>query len=282
MYKSSRFRKARLGVSLTTPAGFLNFSLKSFPVISIIFLLMLPYGFSLQAQGFGANFTKSPKGRYGGVACQKQGGDYNHRWHQYFSYNDTSMTISAGNDCRQVYSGASNGCILNLGDTGITEISFDFSISNECHQSPASMDWFAFFLTSMPWAAGQEVDFIESKFGGTNYRTNNTNYGLNTNFGGKGQQLTIFDSSFDGKWEGTVKATFSGSGDQVKVVITNSANTGQATWTLQESENYTFVFNTTQTVIPGCSITISNISATGTLPNNRGSDNCVGIGLNNN
>lgn len=228
-------------------------------------------------ESFGQNFTKSPRKRYGGVACQKNGGRYNGRYRTYFTSNDTSMTITAGNDCRQVYSGGRNGCVFDVGDNGLTEISFDFDISGSCHLPPETVDWFSFFISSVPWTQHSEVDFIESKFGGN--APGNQNNGLNTNFGGIGTQVPIFNGPNTGPWKGTVTATFSGTGDNVSVSVSNSVNTNVARSTLSTDTKYVFILNTTQTTATNCTVTISNVRTKGTV--DLASNNCVGLQISN-
>lgn len=229
---------------------------------------------ALSGQEFGQNFIGSPRKQYGGVACQNQGNPYNGNWQSYFSYDSSSITITAGNDCRQLNTGTNAGCVFDIGDNGLTEISFDFEISEACHNSVASTDWLAFWMCSAPWVRTAEVDFIESVHGPANG-------GLNSNFGGLGNQQHIFLSSDTAAWKGSIRATFSGSGNEVQVSVHNSINTNVASSTLSQDSNYIFVFNTTQTTESGCTMTISNVRAKGTLTGGTQANNCTGITITN-
>ncbi len=164
------------------------------------------------------------------------------------------MTMTAGGDCRTVNS--YDKCNFTLGDGGITQITFDFTVADSCHGADGT-EWLAFWTYSNPWQSTVEVDFIESKFG--------PSAGLNTNFDSNGTQVIIFDAKTTG-WAGSITAKFSGTGDAVNVQVSNSVNGNVGTTTLVRDSNYFFVMDTaTGTTASDCSFTISNLEAQGTV-----------------
>lgn len=212
---------------------------------------------------FGQMFTGSPYNQDGEAGC---GDPYNGDWQSYFTYSDTSITMTAGPDCRTVNTKTNSSCVFTVGDDGITEISFDFKISDACHPSTAETDWLSFWMYSEPWSNRVEVDFIESK--------NGPSKGLNSNFGGAGHQVGIFPGGPTPSWEGSITATFSGTGDSISVQVSNTVNDSIATTILLRDTGYFFVMDTTPTEDEGCTITVSNVTAKGSL---SGSGNCAGL-----
>lgn len=185
----------------------------------------------------------------------------------YFQYDDTSMTITAGNDCRTVNTGTNNTCKFTIGDNGVTQISFDFEVSGPCHDANIGTDWFAFWIYSNPWNKHVEADFIEGCNGPARG-------GLNTNFAGSSTQQYIFQESDPGPWKGSITASFSGSGDAVTIQVKNTVRPNAiAGTTLQRDTGYVFVLNTTPTLASGCTVQISNLKMEGTVP----AGSCAGL-----
>ena len=216
----------------------------------------------LPSPSFGQLFTGSPQGKDGEAGCT---GTYNGNWTSYFTSTATSISIVAGNDCRTVNTNTSNSCVFNVGTGGVTQISFDYAVSDTCHANQPA-DWLAFWIYSEPWNNTVEADFIES--------TNGPGTGLNSNFAGKGNQVVIFaGGAAPPSWSGSIVASFSGMGSAVSVEVSNSTNTNVATSTLTRSTGYFFVMDTTPTTANGCTITVSNLSVVGTVPSNQ----CAGL-----
>lgn len=221
---------------------------------------------------FGSLFACSPSGQGGSEGCLSQGGNcttdqpggYNGNCQTYFSSDDTSMIMTAGNDCRTVNTGTNNSCTFTVGDDGVTEIKFDFSISDACHDTSGT-DWLSFWMYSEPWNTSVEVDFIEG-CNGPNAA------GLNSNFAGSGHQVGIYTQSED-NWTGTITATFSGTGDNILAEIKNSVNGQIARSTLKRSSDYFFVLDTAPTTASGCTVTISNLTMQGTVDSGQ----CTGL-----
>jgi len=213
---------------------------------------------------FGQLFTGSPQGQDGEAGCQ---GTYNGNWQSYFTSIANSISMTAGNDCRTVNTHTNNSCVFNLGSGGVTQISFDFAVSDGCHAA-APADWLAFWIYSEPWNSSVEVDFIES--------LNGPGTGLNSNFAGNGHQVVIFPGGASPpSWAGSITANFSGTGNAVNVQVSNSVNSNVATSTLARSTGYFFVMDTTPTTAGACTITVSNLSAVGTVP----AGNCAGLSI---
>ena len=222
-------------------------------------------------QTFGQLFVGSPWNKDGEGGCNATGGSYNGHWKSYFTYDSTSITLTAGNDCRTVNTATCNCCIFDVGDSAITQISFDFEISDSCHTSEET-DWLAFWMYSNPWTGTAEVDFIESKYG--------PGSGLNSNFDGNGRQVVIFESTDTVKWKGSIVANFSGSGNSVTVSVSNSVNSNIATSTLSRDSGYFFVLDTSPTTASGCTVTISNVMAKGKISRENYPENCDGLKIN--
>ncbi len=217
------------------------------------------------APTFGQLFTGAPYKQDGEAGC---GDPYNSNWQQYFTYDASSITMTAGTECNTVDTNTNSSCVFTLGTGGITQITFDFKIDNACHKA-TSADWLSFWIYSEPWSTSVEVDFIETQNGPAMG-------GLNSNFAGEGNQIAIFDAGVSPPvWEGSITATFTSvpSSDQVNVSVSNSVTSGVATSTLARSSGYFFVMDTTPSSFNGCSFTISNVSATGTVPTGQ----CAGL-----
>lgn len=225
-----------------------------------------------QSNSFGSLFTCSPEHLGGSEGCLSSGnncttlqpGGYNGDCQSYFTYDNRSMTMKAGDDCRTVNTGTNNECTFTLGNNGVTEITFDFSISNACHDASGT-NWLSFWIYSEPWNSNVEVDFIEG--------CNGPNAGgLNSNFAGNGSQVGIYTKS-DDNWKGTITAKFSGTGNNIVANVTNSVNGRTATSTLQRSSGYFFILDTAPTTASGCSIEISNLKINGTVSSGQ----CTGL-----
>ncbi|MCP4549743.1 MAG: hypothetical protein GY835_25085 [bacterium] len=216
---------------------------------------------------FGQLFTGSPCDNYGSVGCTQTGAKCNLNWHSYFTYTTDSITMTAGNDCRTVNTYAS--CQMTLGEGGVTQISFDFDVSDACHGAEGTA-WLAFWIYRIPWNNWVEVDFIESKYGPST--------GLNTNFAGKGDQVIIFDGSQGQSWKGSITAKFSGTGNAVDVQVSNSVNSNVGSITLTANTEYFFVMDTAPgSTASDCTISVSNVQAVGSVASRSNPDNCVGL-----
>jgi len=205
-------------------------------------------------KSFGQLFQASPCGDNGTVGCIQSGGKCNTDAQSYFSHTDTSMTMIVGDDCRTVSTADSS--VFSLGDGGVTKISFDFDISDNCHAPDTGTAWLAFWIYSKPWANTLEVDFIESKKGPSN--------GLNTNFAGapNTNQVQIFDVK--ASWKGSVAATFTTNGTGIAVEVTNSNNSNIGTATLSGKDDFFFVMDTaTGSTAEGGTFTVSNLAIEG-------------------
>ena len=229
-------------------------------------------------QPFGALFAGTSDGSFGATGCIQNGTNctgtppqpewaaFDPKWESYFSYDETSMTITANDSCRSVSTGPINNCIFTVGDNGVTEISFDFAISGPCHAEEYGTDWLAFWIYSDPWVGTAEVDFIEACSGPIRG-------GLNTNFDAHGQQIGIFQQD-DPNWQGTITAKFTGSGSNVHAQVTNSHNNQTASTYLSKDSGYLFVLDTSPTNAKGCTVTISNLTMQGSVGSGQG---CVGL-----
>lgn len=219
---------------------------------------------------------------------------------QYISMTADSITVSAANTNGQVCLTANSiqKCVFLVGDAGVTEVSFDFSISSQCYLPSSSIAWLAFWMRSKPYSQNAEVDFVESKHGPA------VN-GLNMNFDDEGCQAAIYCGTSthrsppcsiltctpsSGDWTGSVTATFSGPANQVAVAVTNSVNGNKATTTLTggptalspEIGYYLLMDIDPQdpkrVISPQCQMTVSNLRLTGTVPSTvGGAPNCVGL-----
>ena len=219
---------------------------------------------------FGQMFTGSPCNNYGAVGCTQTGAKCNLNWQSYFTYTSDSISMTAGNDdCRTV--NTYDACQMTLGDGGVTQISFDFDVSDACHGSDGTA-WLAFWVYSIPWTNTVEVDFIESKFGPSS--------GLNTNFAGTGLQVVIYDGSPGQSWTGSITANFAGSGSAVTAMVNNSVNDNVGVATLTRSTGYFFVLDTAAgTTATDCTITVSNVQAVGSVASSTNPDNCAGLSI---
>lgn len=110
---------------------------------------------------------------------------------QYFSSSTVqpgSISIGAQNTTGQTCLAidASQSCLFLVGDSGITQITFDFTVAEACYSPPSQIAWLSFWIRSIDYSSTAEVDFIESKHGpvGAN--------GLYTNFAAKGTQVVIY------------------------------------------------------------------------------------------
>lgn len=268
-------KKLQAAIKLLLP-----FNLHLSTLFLTIFLLLGTIAFSDAAKAqessekdFGQLFTRSPRKKFGSRACETRPPyKRNKKWKSFFTHDSTSMSITAGNDCRTLNTGSNNGCVFTVGDNGITQITFDFDISDACHTA-AVTDWLAFWIYSQPWEQRAEVDFVESKYG--------PGSGLNVNFAGVGRQQIIFPGGTSPTWKGSVTVNFSGSGSAVNVRVSNSVNSNVATSTLTRDSGYFFVFNTTATTESGCSITISNVKAKGSVARDGYPNNCNSLLINN-
>lgn len=223
----------------------------------------------IAAPTFPELFTGSPDGADGEAGCS---GTYNGDWQSYTSTTANSITMTAGNDCRTINTKTNNSCVFDLGTGGVTQISFDFSVSDQCHETADTTDWLAFWIyTEAPpgkWASTAEVDFIES--------LNGPSKGLNSNFAGNPTQVSIFPAGITSPWSGSITATFSGTGSATSVKVSNSINPANpATGTLSYSNDYFFVMDTTPTMVSSCTVTVSNLKMQGDLGD---ASNCAGVG----
>jgi hypothetical protein len=167
--------------------------------------------------------------------------------------------MTAGNDCHTVNS--HEKCTFTIGDNGVTQVDFDFTVTDECHLTVDTTEWLSFWIYSKPWSSTVEADFIESLNG-----PGGKNGALNANFAGNGTQQIIFHNS-NPNWSGHITTTFKGSGSSVVATTTNSHNNLVATSTLTGDSGYFFVMDTalgsggnTQ-----CSFTVSNLKIQGTV-----------------
>ncbi|TSE05589.1 ricin-type beta-trefoil lectin domain protein [Aquimarina algiphila] len=206
---------------------------------------------------FGYFFTVSPCHDNGSEGCIQKGGICNTDWQSYFSYTEDSISMIAGTDCRTV--STADKLLFNLGEGGVTKITFDFDVCKSCHEAATGTAWLAFWIYNKPWQQTQEVDFIESKYGPST--------GLNTNFAGASgaHQVEIFNDSES--WKGSITAVFTNSGtNDVKVEVSNSNNASIGKATLTSRNDYFFVLDTAMgTTAKDCTINISNVVITGTV-----------------
>jgi hypothetical protein len=194
------------------------------------------------------------------------------------------ITAAASNElyCRTVNTQSS--CQISLGDGGITQISFDYSIGSTCTlpgiqnltENTNGTEWLAFWIVTSSTTPTAEVDFIESRFGPRG--------GLNTNFDGNGNQVAIFPGS--APWSGSVTAKFASNTGSCPGAVQASVQTvgtnGQVTgWScLSESTGYFFLMDTAGGSASNgsstpCTIQVSNLAVQGTVPNSG--TNCVGL-----
>ncbi|MBM4268822.1 MAG: hypothetical protein FJ144_19775 [Deltaproteobacteria bacterium] len=210
-----------------------------------------------------------PPGDYGVAGCttQQNPGTCNSNCQSYTASVPNGIQMTAGNDCHTVNS--HEACTFNIGDGGVTQIDFDFSVTDACHETVDTTEWLSFWIYSRPWSSTVEADFIESLYG-----PGGKNGALNANFAGNGQQVIIFPNS-NPSWSGHITAKFSGSGDNVTATTTNSKNSRVASSTLTGSTGYFFVMDTAlgSGGNTACSFTITNLKMQGTVADGQ----CQGI-----
>ena len=208
-------------------------------------------------------------GMYGVAGCttQTNPGTCNDDCGSYFEAIPNGMQMTAGDSCHTVNS--HDDCLFDIGDGGVTQVDFDFSVTDACHQTVDTTEWLSFWIYSEPWNSTVEADFIESLNG-----PGGRNGALNANFAGNGQQVIIFPNSAP-SWQGHITTTFSGSGSSITATTTNSANAQVATSTLTRSSGYFFVMDTAlgSGGNTACSFTITNLKIQGTVPAGQ----CVGL-----
>jgi hypothetical protein len=177
------------------------------------------------------------------------------------------MQMTAGPDCHTVNS--HDSCLFDIGDGGVTQVDFDFTVTDQCHLTVDTTEWLSFWIFSDPWNSTVEADFIESLNG-----PGGKNGALNANFAGNGHQVIIFQND-NPSWTGHITTKFSGSGSNVTATTTNSHNGEVATSTLVRDSGYFFVMDTAlgSNGNTQCSFTISNLKIQGTVPAGR----CTGL-----
>lgn len=224
-----------------------------------------PEDFSTESSSAYGLFGCSPcdpyPGEYGVAGCTTVShGTCNDSCQSYFASIDNGMEMTAGSDCHTVNS--HDACTFDIGDNGVTQVDFDFTVTDECHLTVDTTEWLSFWIYRNPWNSTVEADFIESLNG-----PGGKNGALNANFAGNGQQVIIF-SNANPNWSGHITTKFSGSGSNVLATTTNSHNADVASSTLIEDSGYFFVMDTalgsggnTQ-----CSFTVSNLKLQGTVP----------------
>ena len=210
---------------------------------------------------FGCSPCDPYPGQYGVAGCTTVShGTCNSDCQSYFAPVDTGMQMTAGPDCHTVNS--HEACTFDIGDNGVTQVDFDFTVTDECHLTVDTTEWLSFWIFRNPWNSTVEADFIESLNG-----PGGKNGALNANFAGNGQQVIIFHND-NPNWSGHITTKLSGSGSSVLATTTNSHNSDVAMSTLIEDSGYFFVMDTalgsggnTQ-----CSFTVSNLKLQGTVP----------------
>ena len=103
-------------------------------------------------------FTGSANGQDGSEGCIQTGAPYNGNWQDYFTAGEDSISITAGDDARTV--STDNNLNFNLGTGGVTQITFDFEITNYMNTN-GLVTWLAFWIYSNPWSSSAEVDFVD-------------------------------------------------------------------------------------------------------------------------
>lgn len=208
-------------------------------------------------------------GQYGVAGCTTQAdpGTCNSDCQSYFSAVASGIQMTAGDDCHTVNS--HDACSFSIGDTGVTQVDFDFTVTDECHLTVDTTEWLSFWIFSDPWNSTVEADFIESLNG-----PGGKNGALNANFAGNGQQVIIFPNDAP-DWSGHITAKFSGSGSNVTATTANSNNDQIATSTLTRDSGYFFVMDTAlgSNGNTQCSFTITNLKLQGTVPAGQ----CAGL-----
>ena len=201
-------------------------------------------------------------GMYGVAGCttQQNPGTCNDDCASYFSSIPNGMQMVAGNDCHTINS--HDDCLFDIGDNGVTQVDFDFTVTDACHQTIDTTEWLSFWIYSDPWNSTVEADFMESLNG-----PGGRNGALNANFAGNGQQVIIFPNSAP-NWQGHITTKFSGSGGSVSATTTNSANSQVASSTLIRDSGYFFVMDTAlgSGGNTACSFPIANLKIKCTVP----------------
>jgi hypothetical protein len=202
-------------------------------------------------------------GAYGVAGCttqQPNPGTCNSNCQSYTSSIENGIEMTAGSDCHTVNS--HTDCTFSIGDNGVTQVDFDFTVTNECHETVDTTEWLSFWIFRNPWNSTVEADYIESLNG-----PGGKNGGLNANFAGNGQQVIIFQNATQ-NWSGHITTKFSGSGSSVQATTTNSHNNEVASSTLTEDSGYFFVMDTAlgSNGNTQCSFTVSNLKLQGTVP----------------
>mmetsp|Transcript_10068 Transcript_10068/g.16496 ORF Transcript_10068/g.16496 Transcript_10068/m.16496 type:complete len:278 (-) Transcript_10068:20-853(-) len=212
------------------------------------------------------------------------------------SFGDATVSIETdGMDCRSV--STVNTCSFDLGQNGVTKITFDFEVSAKCYTRAVShfiddasvINWFAFWLDNVTWKRDREVDLIESGQGASNDQypdKQGGEEGLHINFAGsgisgdKGYNQAWYDNLLTGKSSTSFKSSENGVitvtsdlFDEAGVMV--YSKTGQATAGLKSSKGYFFVVDTAVGGAPGCKLTIKNIEMYGTVPDNK----CQGFNI---
>lgn len=211
-----------------------------------------------------------PPGQYGVAGCTTvSGGTCNPNCQSYSSSidNGNGIQMTAGSDCHTIDS--HQDCTFDIGDNGVTQVDFDFTVTDQCHLTVDTTEWLSFWIFRNPWNSMVEADFIESLNG-----PGGKNGALNANFAGNGDQVIIFPNSAP-NWQGHITTKFSGSGTSVQAMTTNSANDQVASSTLIKDSGYFLVMDTalgsggnTQ-----CSFTVSNVKLQGKVPTGQ----CTGL-----
>lgn len=181
--------------------------------------------------------------------------------------NGNGIQMSAGADCHTIDS--HQDCTFDIGDKGVTQVDFDFTVTDQCHLTVDKTEWLSFWIFRNPWNNMVEADFIESLNG-----PGGKNGALNANFAGNGQQVIIFPND-NPNWTGHITTKFSGSGTSVLAMTTNSANSQVASSTLIEDSGYFLVMDTAlgSGGNTACSFTVSNVKLQGTVPAGQ----CTGL-----
>lgn len=210
---------------------------------------------------FACSPCNPPPGQFGVAGCttQTDPGTCNSDCQSYFAAVENGMQMTAGDDCHTVNSNAA--CSFSIGDGGVTQVDFDFTVTDECHLTVDTTEWLSFWIYSEPWNSTVEADFIESLNG-----PGGKNGALNANFAGNGHQVIIFENS-NPSWAGHITTKFSGSGSSVTATTTNSHNSDVATSTLTRDSGYFFVMDTAlgSNGNTQCSFTITNLKIQGTV-----------------
>ena len=209
-------------------------------------------------------------GQYGVAGCTTVShGTCNSDCQSYSSSieNGNGIEMTAGADCHTMDS--HEACTFTIGDNGVTQVDFDFSVTDQCHLTVDTTEWLSFWIFRNPWNSMVEADFIESLNG-----PGGKNGALNANFAGNGQQVIIFHNG-NPNWKGHITTKFAGSGSNVLATTTNSNNNEAASSTLIEDSGYFLVMDTAlgSNGNTQCSFTVTNLKLQGTVPAGQ----CAGL-----